>query len=58
MSNEMDPQGRRGLWVSSGAVAAAVLASACCLLPLVLGGLGLSMVSIAAMFEQPPSTTV
>ena len=52
MSNEMDPQGRGGLWASSGAVVAAVLASACCLLPLVLGGLGLSLVSIAAMFES------
>ncbi len=52
MRNEMDSQGRRGLWASSGAVVAAVLASACCLLPLVLGGLGLSMLSIAAMFES------
>ena len=52
MSSEMDRQGRRGLWASRGAVVAAVLASACCLLPLVLGGLGLSMLSIAAMFES------
>ncbi len=52
MSSEMDPQGRRGLWASRGAVVAAVFASACCLLPLVLGGLGLSMLSIAAMFES------
>ena len=52
MSSEMDPQGRRGLWASRGAVVAAVFASACCLLPLVLGGLGLSTLSIAAMFES------
>lgn len=41
-----------GLWATGTALVAAVLASACCILPLVLGGLGISAVAVAGFFES------
>ena len=43
--------GRAGLWSVGGALAAAVLSSACCWLPLLLIGLGGTSVGAAAFFE-------
>lgn len=40
-----------GTWARGGAVVSAALASMCCLLPLALGGLGLSMTAVATFFE-------
>ncbi len=48
----MKGDGSRGLWSTGSAVVAAVLASACCILPLVLGGLGISIVAVAGFFES------
>ncbi len=51
---EREGQGepRSGRWATGGAVAAAVLASTCCILPLVLGAAGLSSVALAGAFES------
>ena len=43
---------RRALWATGGALTAAVLASACCWLPLLVLGTGLSVVGVAGFFEQ------
>ncbi len=48
----MKDDGSAGLWATGTAVVAAVLASACCILPLVLGGLGISAVAVAGFFES------
>lgn len=45
------PSRRLGLWSAGGAVVAAILASACCWLPLTLIGLGGSAVGVAGFFE-------
>ncbi len=47
----MKDDGSGGLWVTGSALVAAVFASACCILPLVLGGLGISAVAVAGLFE-------
>lgn len=46
-----EPGRRLGLWSAGGAVVAAILASACCWLPLTLIGLGGSAVGVAGFFE-------
>ncbi len=38
-------------WASGGAIVAAALASACCILPVVFGALGISALGVAAAFE-------
>ena len=48
----MNDDGGGGIWATGSAVVAAVLASACCILPLVLGGLGISAVAVAGFFES------
>lgn len=40
-----------GRWVTGAAVVTAVLASSCCILPLFLGGAGISALGLAASFE-------
>ncbi|PKN59407.1 MAG: hypothetical protein CVU56_00765 [Deltaproteobacteria bacterium HGW-Deltaproteobacteria-14] len=47
-----DRGARTGLFASAGAVVAAILASACCWLPLVLIGAGASTVGVAGFFEE------
>lgn len=48
MKNEPETSGR---WATGGAIAAAVLASSCCILPLVFGAAGISTVALAGTFE-------
>ena len=52
MNNEIEP-GKKGdsTWLGVGAVGAAILASSCCILPLLLGGAGVSALGLAASFE-------
>ncbi len=50
MSSGMTPRRGRGLWTGPAALAAAIGASACCVVPLVLGGLGISTAAVAATF--------
>lgn len=38
-------------WAAGGAIVAAALASACCILPVVFGALGISALGVAAAFE-------
>ncbi len=49
MNNEPEPSGR---WATGGAIAAAVVASSCCMLPLVFGAAGISTVALAGAFES------
>ncbi len=49
MNNEAEPSGR---WATGGAIAAAVVASSCCILPLVFGAAGISTVALAGTFES------
>ena len=42
---------RRGLWAAGASLVAAVVASACCWLPLLLVGFGVSAVGVSAAFE-------
>ncbi len=49
MNNEPEPSGR---WATGGAIAAAVVASSCCILPLVFGAAGISTVALAGAFES------
>ncbi len=49
---ESGSESRRTLWVFAASMVAAILASACCILPLVFGGLGLSAIALAGLFEQ------
>lgn len=44
--------GRTGLWVQAGVLMTALLASACCWLPLALVGFGASAVGASAFFEE------
>src|SRR5712691_9292407 len=43
---------RAGVWAAGASLAAAVLASACCIGPLVLAAFGVSTLGVAAAFEQ------
>lgn len=43
---------RAGIWAASASVASALVASACCWLPLLLVTLGLSAVGVASAFEK------
>ncbi len=52
MSEELVSEGRASRWATGGAIFAAILASACCILPLVFGALGLSAVALAGLFES------
>ena len=52
MSEEFVSEGRASRWATGGAIFAAILASACCILPLVFGALGLSAVALAGLFES------
>ena len=52
MSEEFVSEGTASRWATGGAIFAAILASACCILPLVLGALGLSAVALAGAFES------
>ena len=45
------PENTRGLWLAAGSVASAVVASACCWLPLLLLAFGASAAGISAAFE-------
>ncbi len=47
-----DTNDRRGLWAAGGSVIAAVVASACCWLPLVLIGFGASAAGVSSTFER------
>ena len=47
-----DSSDRRGLWLSGGAIAAAIVASACCWLPLTLLAFGASAGGLGAMFAK------
>ena len=47
-----DSSDRRGLWLSGGAMAAAIVASACCWLPLALLAFGASAGGLGAMFAK------
>lgn len=47
MNDEKDRSG----WASGGASIAAALASACCILPVFFGGMGISALGVAAAFE-------
>jgi copper chaperone CopZ len=47
-----DTNDRRGLWAAGGSVIAAVVASACCWLPLLLIGFGASAAGVSATFER------
>ena len=51
MNDKLEPEGRGARWTMGGAIAAAVLASACCLLPVFFGGLGVSALAMAGFFE-------
>lgn len=46
------PSGRGGLWAAGGSVGSAVLASACCWVPLALLAIGASAAGISAAFEK------
>lgn len=49
MEDEPKPSGR---WATGGAIVAAVVASSCCILPLVFGAAGISTVALAGTFES------
>ena len=49
MNNEPETSGR---WATGGAIVAAVVASSCCILPLVFGAAGISTVALAGTFES------
>ncbi len=46
------PDAAVGRWATAGAVVTAIVASSCCLLPVVLGASGLSTVAFAGAFES------
>jgi len=52
MNDETDQETKNGRWATGGAVAAAVLASSCCILPLIFGAAGISTVALAGAFES------
>ena len=47
----MEDEKHSGGWAAGGAIVAASLASACCILPVVFGALGISALGVAAAFE-------
>lgn len=49
MNNEPETSGR---WATGAAIAAAVAASSCCILPLVFGAAGISTIALAGTFES------
>ncbi len=51
-ANGVEPAPRTGLWAAGGSVVSAVASSACCWLPLLLAGFGLSAGGTAASFEK------
>ncbi|MCH8151793.1 MAG: organomercurial lyase MerB [Planctomycetes bacterium] len=51
-SEERSPRQRAGLWAAGGSVGSALLASACCWLPLALLAFGASAAGISAAFEK------
>ena len=51
MNNKLEPERRGARWTMGGAIAAAVFASACCLLPVFFGGMGVSALAMAGLFE-------
>jgi mercuric ion transport protein len=52
MNEEIEPKTKDGRWATGGALAAAVVASSCCILPLVFGAAGISTVAVAGAFES------
>jgi copper chaperone CopZ len=51
-SPEASAKGRTALWAAAGSVVSAVVASACCWLPLLLLAFGLSAAGVSAAFER------
>ena len=51
MGDDFEQEERTGRWVTGGAVVTAVVASSCCILPLFLGGAGVSALGLAATIE-------
>ncbi|MCZ6446375.1 MAG: organomercurial lyase MerB [Planctomycetota bacterium] len=51
-SEERSPRQRAGLWAAGGSVGSALLASACCWVPLALLAFGASAAGISAAFEK------